>query len=401
MAKKKHRSANVARKREKRNRNRKTRQKQLAIEKQRRIPYGKFDKERLQACLLNSRALIEEPELESLYFDFDLMYTHVLESVMDCESGFEPLTPIDTEGEVLDVVEKEPDSDVVTAEPDAEESDWNAPETLVEEARHRFQTDVLSQLITPEFVRTLSRALAACENRLRRIGHRNRAETANVARVFFEVVPSHLFVEHPLIQSIGIQTLEQLMERPEPLDTEHSMVRLILSEVLEMGSAKYEVVYEEEAVANLLSNVDVVEEDPAVFQAELAHADVAAPTSGLASDALIPVPETPPPDLAIPIPSPDSLPAKALYKNFEGLAIRDAFDVWEGSILQKETETQLDFFNVPQACYITVTENRLQLHTYSETELTAAMAEIEEHCQSGLMYLAKTIEEGGQVDATE
>ena len=220
---------------------------------------------------------------------------------MDCELGFEPSTPIDTEGEVLDVVEKEPDADVVAAESYAEESDWNAPETLVEEARHKFQTDVLSHLITPEFVRTLSRALTVCENRLRRIGHRNRAETANVARAFFEVVPSHLFVEHPLIQSIGIQTLQQLMERPEPLDVGHSMVRLILSEVLEMGSTDYEVVYEEEAVANLLSNVDVVEEGPAVFQAELAHADVAPPTPGLASDALISVPETPP-DLAIPIP---------------------------------------------------------------------------------------------------
>ena len=59
----------------------KPRQKQLAVEKQRRIPYGKFDKERLQAHLLNSRELIEEPELEGLYFDFNLMYTHVLESV--------------------------------------------------------------------------------------------------------------------------------------------------------------------------------------------------------------------------------------------------------------------------------------------------------------------------------
>ena len=399
MAKKKHRSANVARKREKRNRNRKTRQKQLAIEKQRRIPYGKFDKERLHTSLLNSLELLEEPELEGLYFDSNLMYTHVLESIENCEWDLESETPIDTNVEVLDVVEKEPA--VVAEVPDFEEGDWDAQANLAEEVRQRFQTDVLSQLITPEFVRTLSRALTACENRLRRIGHRNRAEIANVARVFFEVVPSDLFVEHPLIQGIGIQTLEQLIKQPKLTDVKHSMVKFILSEFLEMGRAKYEVVYEEETVTNLFSNIDVLEEEPLVLQEELTHTDVASPSPRLASDALISVPETLPQDLAIPIPSPDSLPAKALYKNFEGLAIRDAFDVWEGSILQKETETQLDFFNVPQACYITVTENRLQLHAYSETELTAAMTEIEEHCQSGLMYLAKTIEEGGQIDATE
>ncbi len=392
MAKKKRRSANVARKREKRNRNRKTRQKQLAIEKQRRIPHGKFDREHLQTSLLNSRELLDEPELEGLYFDFDLMHTHVVNLLRDSEQGFEPETP----------------SDVVVEEPDVEASDWDTPSNLwdlppnlAEVACIRFQTDVLPHLITPEFLRNLSRALTACENRLRRIGHRNRADVANVAQAFFEVVPSEYFAEHPLIQSIGIQTLQQVVERPTPIYAEHPNFKVVLSEVLEMGSAEYEDVCEEEAVANLLSNVDIVQEMPAVFEGELAQTDVTPTPPELAADALINSQETPQLGIALPIPSPDSLPAKALYKNFEGLAIRDVFEVWEGNTLQKETATQLDFFNVPQACYITVTENRLQLHAYSESELTAAMVELETHCQSALMYLAKTIEEGGEIDATE
>ena len=46
MAKKKSRSANVARKREKRNRDRKFKNKQLAVEKQRKVPYRMMDEER-------------------------------------------------------------------------------------------------------------------------------------------------------------------------------------------------------------------------------------------------------------------------------------------------------------------------------------------------------------------
>ena len=75
MAKKKgRRSVNVARKREKRNRDRKFRQKQLAIEKQRRLPYEKSEEEHLHACISQSRKLLDEPELEggTLRFSVDV-----------------------------------------------------------------------------------------------------------------------------------------------------------------------------------------------------------------------------------------------------------------------------------------------------------------------------------------
>ena len=93
--------------------------------------------------------------------------------------------------------------------------------------------------------------------------------------------------------------------------------------------------------------------------------------------------------------------ACALYKNFNGLAIKDNFEesiddasLQEGLanyVLVNENEEQIEFADVENERYITVTEERLQLHARSETDLIIAMAEVEARCTSAVMYLAKTI----------
>ena len=103
--------------------------------------------------------------------------------------------------------------------------------------------------------------------------------------------------------------------------------------------------------------------------------------------------------------SPDELPARALYKNFNGLAIKESFKgaTDDGSLqeglanytLVSENERQIEFVDGENGRYITVTEDRLQLHARSEAELATAMAEVESHCTSAVMYLAKTVEERG------
>ena len=60
-----------------------------------------------------------------------------------------------------------------------------------------------------------------------------------------------------------------------------------------------------------------------------------------------------------------------------------------------ESEEKVEFVDVENERYITVTEERLQLHARSGAELTMAMAEVETECRSAVMYLAKTIEERG------
>jgi hypothetical protein len=118
-----------------------------------------------------------------------------------------------------------------------------------------------------------------------------------------------------------------------------------------------------------------------------------------------PVAGTPISEIAIPPVSPDELPARALYKNFNGLAIKESFEERRDDpslqerlanyALVNESEEQVEFVDVENERYITVTEERLQLHARSEAELTIAMSEIEAQCTSAVMYLAKTIEERG------
>jgi hypothetical protein len=349
MAKKKGRSANVARKREKRNRDRKSRHKQLAVEKQRRLPYGKMDEERLHTCLMKSQDLLEEPELERLHFDLDLVYDEIIQFLSDNKTQH-PL----------------------------QDSDENF---------EKFRTEVLPRLITPKFMRTLISALTACENRLRRTGERDLADVAFVTQSLFEVAPPDIFAEHPLIHGIVMQTLCLLIEEPPSPNEEHPIVRNILSDVLENRDSESQ---QEAILSNMFS--DSIAKEPSFANVESQPIDM--------PDTL-PIPIVPEPAVSQPAPSPDSLPAKALYKNFDGLAIKEVLKTWQGQTLEKETATQLDFFNVDQELYITVTENRVQLHAHSEAKLNTAMEELESHCQSALMYLAKTYEEGGKTDGTE
>ena len=117
---------------------------------------------------------------------------------------------------------------------------------------------------------------------------------------------------------------------------------------------------------------------------------------------------TPTPEAASQSPpsvSPDELPARALYKNFNGLAIKESFEEQADQApsqnglrnyaLVNESEEQVEFVDVENERYVRVTEERLQLHARSEAELSIAMAEVEAQCTSALMYLAKTIEERG------
>ena len=184
-----------------------------------------------------------------------------------------------------------------------------------------------------------------------------------------------------------MQTLCLLVEQPPSPDEEHPFVRSVLSEVLENDDSESQ---QEETLPHIFS--EVIANESTIGNVESQPIDI--------SDTL-PVPIAPEPAVSEPAPSPDSLPAKALYKNFDGLAIKEVLKKWEGPTLEKETATQLDFFNEDQELYITVTENRVQLHAHSEAKLTVAMEALESHCQSALMYLAKTHEEGGKTDGTE
>lgn len=388
MAKKKgRRSVNVARKREKRNRDRKFRQKQLAIEKQRRLPYEKSEEEHLHASISQSRKLLEEPELEGVHFDFELMYTHVTE-VLDNYHTDEK--DVDEPGE--DIIDL---TDIVVEADTSEEELTSLSEA--ERACEHFRLEVLPHLVTPDFMQQLGHALTACVKRLKLKGNRELAEVAFVTRSLFEAAPSEILVFHPMIQTIGIETLRILVEEPGMIIDRHEEVKEILSNVLEYEDSE---TYQPQPIS-VFSDTGQNPEPHKEAEPEL---DLIASTSSHIEQILPPLEEKSPlPDsvkrsdtptskiTASPI-SPDELPARALYKNFNGLKIKESFKArTDNTSLQKgltnyalvnESEERVEFVDVENERYITVTEERLQLHARSAAELTIAMAEVEAQCTS-------------------
>ena len=420
MAKKKgRRSVNVARKREKRKRYQKSRQKQLAVEKQRRLRYEKSEEEHLHACIAQSRQLLHEPELEGVLFDPELMYTRVMELLSDYEVEGRD-TPTDASVEVNPLSPPNAfDEETAIMEQPASTSD-------AETACENFRLEVLPHLVTPEFMRNLGQALTACETRLKLTGNRNLAEVAYVTRSLFEAAPPEILAFHPMIQTIGIETLRVLVEEQDLIIEWRDGVKEVLSDVLEhedfeASSSQQISVFSDTAIDNKRQKNESIETTPPPSEAidveTETYIEHAAPnrdelevnaTAEAALD-LVPVasPETPIPAAASQslCLSPDELPARALYKNFTGLAIKENFkeQTDKGTsqngllnyALVNESEDQIEFIDVENERYVKVTEERLQLHARSDAELSIAMAEVETQCPSALMYLAKTIEERG------
>ena len=279
-----------------------------------------------------------------------------------------------------------------------------------EDASDHFRLGVLPHLVTQDFMQKLTQALTRCEKRLKLTGNRELAEVAFVNRSLFEAAPPEILAFHPMIQTIGIETLRGLVEEIDVIIDGREEVKEILTDVLAHEDSetypsqplsvfsntglddKIESVTSGSAEEVLIEEELLTEEDLPEASVELSEPEPVIVQETIPSEAV------PPP----PIPSLDELPACALYKNFNGLGIKENFaeaSSQEGGpvnyALVSENEEQLEFADAANARYIAVTENRLQLYARSESELTIAMAELEACCTSAIMYLAKTIEERG------
>ena len=368
MAKKKSRSINVARKREKRNRNRKTKSKKIAAEKHHKLTLERMDEERLHSYLLKSYDLLDEPEIQEVYFDLELVETELLDYIkntIDLDSNLE---------EDLQLVLTDFYQDPHRRNYEQEDS-----VLVFEDSFDMFETEVLSRLITIPFRKQLLSTLNSCENRLKKNGNQDRAEVVSVTRSLFEIVPADVMAAHPIIHHIGIQSILLLIKQKSNSE-ELSAVSNYLPEAQKI---EYNEFQQNESLPSLFSDaISRKSNDIDENQQEL----IVIPHSTQEQERQL---------------YPETLPAKALYKNFDGLHIRNCLIDFKGHSLEKETETQLVFINRDNELYITVTENRLQLHAENEEKLNTAMENLEAHCQSNLMFLAKTFDEGGETDATQ
>ena len=209
MGKKKDRHLNIAKKRAKRQQQQKSKRKSLNVRKQQRTQSASSGEERLREKILKSRFLLEEPEFAELTFDRYMLLGKLTE-----------LLPTDVkrspdEGSAVDL--SSPASNKVTA------SSSNT-------AHERFRCEVLPTLLTLDFVKTVAQSLKACETRLTRIGAREKAEAARIARPLFEMAEPSMLTYHPLVVEVCVRTLEQLIDEANEC---HPLVQDVLAELQE------------------------------------------------------------------------------------------------------------------------------------------------------------------------
>ncbi len=355
MAKKKKRSANVARKREKRNRNQKSKHKQLALEKQRKLQFNKLDEEGIFELLMNSRSLVLEPEFENVHFDFDKTITQL--------SNYIQLPDINTE---LDFEDEEDNRISENTEDRNSHFKGKFFQSMddIEVFIESFLVEAMPNLMTPDIIGSLKVALSNCEKRFKRTGDRSQAEAAFVARTFFDVAPKEQYNEHPIFEGILINTIRLISTEQHLTNTERHAEPEIHSDIQELDEP-------------ILSNQEQSSYD---FLNETSVPDFQLFLDGTISD---------------------KYPVNALYRNCIGRDIVELLGDWETK--QPETYNTINGDASGQEIenYVHVTSDRLHLYAHSTDELTIAMDALEAYCQSAVMFLAKTIDEGGDADGTE
>lgn len=344
--KKKNRRLNIARKRAKRQQNQKSKRKQLAFQKQRALETAKSDEELLQDKIVKSKLLLDEPEFENLIFDADLLRQKTMEAY---ESGVFTDEAQETEEET----------------PEGEEG----PDSISEV----FRFEVLRHLITVEFINSVSYALKACETRLKRKGAREEAEIAFVARSLFEYADPETLAFHPLIFNICVRTLKGILEDPEP---ESDTISDVLSEVFEES--------EETGTGDQPETPGEPDEE-----------EIAYPVSDTVSASKPEEDQTTEPEVTPSAPEValETLAAKALYKNIDGLDIRETIEFGNGYRVVQDSDTQVEFAHTDGQRYITLTAGRLLLQCASKELLDAAMVEVEALCDEAIFYLARTVDD--------
>ncbi len=360
MAKKKKRSANVARKREKRNRNQKSKHKQLALEKQRKLQFNKLDEEGIFELLMNSRSLVLEPEFENVHFDFDKTITQL--------SNYIQLPDINTE---LDFEDEEDNRISENTEDRNSHFKGKFFQSMddIEVFIESFLVEAMPNLMTPDIIGSLKVALSNCEKRFKRTGDRSQAEAAFVARTFFDVAPKEQYNEHPIFEGILINTIRLISTEQHLTNTERHAEPEIHSDTT-------------------IPNIQELDE-PILSNQEQSSYDFLNETS---------VPDF---QLFLDGTISDKYPVNALYRNCIGRDIVELLGGWETK--QPETYNTINGDASGQEIenYVHVTSDRLHLYAHSTDELTIAMDALEAYCQSAVMFLAKTIDEGGDADGTE
>ena len=217
-----------------------------------------------------------------------------------------------------------------------------------------FTTKLIPGLLTDEFTQRIAYSLKACETRLKMIGQTKSSEAALITRSLISISDKETLQDHPLILRLAIASLDRLILEFDNGDHQLTFCGLLF-EILLMNEMLADFVGDEQA-----------------FEARY-YDQKSAPK-------LIEI------DLV-------SLPAKALYKNFDSLYVSSIIQGNDDfcQVEDQKPDCQKFISEDSQLC-LELDQERLRLHASSMNSLNNSMEAVEKLCGEKIFFLAKTMD---------
>ena len=274
--------------------------------------------------VFQSTLLIKEPELAKLAFDLDQM-----------------------RASLVDFIDQNPNcqlNDRITAHRSTDQLSG-----LVA----YFTTDLLSQLLTDEFIDQIVRSLKACETRLKMVGRAKSSEVALVTRSLISISNQKDLLDHPLVLRLAFASLGQLILEFDDAKYRFSFCGLLF-ELLEASQMLADFVGDEQAFES-----KYYDQKPKPNLTEI--------------------------DLL-------TLPAKALFKNFDAPHVASTIQEEDDFFQVEDPKSKFrKFICQDSELYLEVDRDRLRLHASSMDNLNDNMQRMEKLCGEKIFFLAKTL----------
>ena len=304
----------------------KKRKKLFSLRKQSHSKNERIGPDLIQDRIQQSFELASEPELLDLAFSPDLV-----------------------QSQIVSFLDQHPDC-VIEERTDIARD----PEKLADLTTY-FSSTLLPDLLTDNFIDQMSRALKACETRLKMIGQKNKSEAALITRSLIDISDQETLQEHPLILRIAFMALDQAILERENRSYQLTFCGLLFELLYTNEMMEGFVGGEQGFYARYYDNSNLTTKDIAI-------------------------------DLA-------SLPARALYKNFDQQKVYTTLQENTDFCQVEDQElTCHKFISDDPHLYLEVDQERLRLHASSMDSLNTSMEAIEDLCGDQIFFLAKRLD---------
>ena len=216
-----------------------------------------------------------------------------------------------------------------------------------------FTTDLLSQLLTGEFIDQIVRSLKACETRMKMVGRAKSSEVALVTRSLISISNQKDLLDHPLVLRLAFVSLDQLVLEFDDAKYRFSFCGLLF-ELLEASQMLADFVGDEQAFES-----KYYDQKPKPNLTEI--------------------------DLL-------TLPAKALFKNFDAPHVASTIQEEDDFFQVEDPKSKFRKFICQNSeLYLEVGQDRLSLHASSMDSLNDSIQRMGKLCGEKIFFLAKTL----------